>query len=317
MKSFCVSHSRDVDGISSAAMVAAATGAGLLLSDYPVLIRDLRRVPKDAKRFVLCDMGVDAADPGPFLKALGAVASRSKVTYIDHHFISEDTEKRIRELGVEYVHDESECASMLTYSRFREDLPEGAWRVALLGAVTDGMDSSPMASRLMETTDRLHVLAEAGLLSNAVMANRGRPGFAYSVAGALSRMEEPHRVRGVEAAALRQLTSTKDLARLVRSRARKLGGFAYVVVPPAASGNAADLVPGEAGVEVGVSLVRAGDRYMVELRGTSRYGGHLGKAISHVAAQFGGSGGGHRLAAGGNIPAWRKEDFLQALSREV
>lgn len=317
MEAFCVSHSRDVDGISSAALAAAATGAGLLLTDYPTLIRDLGRVPKDAGWFILCDLGMDGADSDPFIAALAEISSRSRVTYIDHHFIAEGAEKRVRDLGVEYVHDESECASMLTYSRFRERLPPEAWRVALLGAVADGMDSSPMASRLMETTDRLHVLAEAGLLSNAVMGNRGKPGFPYSVARALSQMQEPHGVRGVEAAALRQLAETRELARVVRARARKLGGFAYVVLPEKAPGNAADLIPGEVGVEVGVSLTRAGGRYMVELRGTSRYQGHLGKAISRAAAEFGGSGGGHRLAAGGSIPAARRDGFLRSLAQDL
>ncbi|MDG6988415.1 MAG: DHH family phosphoesterase [Nitrososphaerota archaeon] len=312
-KTFCMSHSRDVDGLSSAALAVAATGGDFLLTDYDTLVPDLGRVPKGIDRLVLCDMGVDGSDEGPFVEALGRIASRAAVTYVDHHFLGRRAKRRIEGLGVELVHDESECASMLAYARFKGDLPAVAWQVPLLGAVTDGMDDSPMARRLIEGTDRLHVLAEASLLSNAVLANRGARPFLRTVVRGLSRMAEPHEIKGVEASALRQLRTSRELVRLIGERGRKLRGLAYVVVPEGTSGNVAELIPGAMGAPVGVSLAPAGGRYLVELRGTSSCKAHLGKAISEVAARYGGSGGGHRLAAGGLLPVSSAEDSLKAL----
>ncbi|MDG6985987.1 MAG: hypothetical protein JRM73_04490 [Nitrososphaerota archaeon] len=313
MKTFCISHSRDVDGISSAALVVAATGASYALTDYDTLLSDLKKVPKSAERFVLCDMGVDGSDEGPFIERLAAIASRTAVTYIDHHFLQRRAMRRIEELGVELVHDERECASMLVYSRFKDALPASAWQVSLLGAVTDCMDDSPMSRRLIEGTDRLHVLAEASLLSNAVLAMKGDASFLRTAVRGLSTMAEPHELRGVEAAAFRQLKKSKELVSLISEKGVKLGRLAYVFVPEGTKGNVAELIPGAMDVPVGVSLTKTGGRYVVELRGTSRCRAHLGKAISEVAAKHGGSGGGHRLAAGGNIPASAAEESLKAL----
>ena len=293
--------------------MVAATGGDFLLTDYDTLLSDLGRVPKGVDRLVLCDMGVDGSDEGPFVEALGAIASRAAVTYIDHHLLRRKAERRIEGLGVELVHDEGECASMLTYANFMGALPPAAWQVPLLGAVTDGMDDSPMSRRMIEGTDRLHILAEASLLSNAVLANRGDRAFLRAVVRGLSRMAEPHEIEGVEGAAFRQLRRSKELVRLIAERGRKLRGLAYVVLPEGTRGNVAELIPGAMDVPVGVSLAPAGARYLVELRGTSRCKAHLGKAISEVAAMYGGSGGGHRLAAGGTIPASSAEDSLRAL----
>ena len=71
-------------------------------------------------------------------------------------------------------------------------------------------------------------------------------------------------------------------------------------------------------VRVGVALKEKQEGwYEVSLRSTSECRVHLGKAIGKIAARLGGSGGGHRKAAGCRIPASGMEEMLDALAKKV
>ena len=143
MKAFCISHKKDVDGLGSGAMAVAATGGKIILSDYDDFVDNLKRIPDDADRLVISDIGADSADFEKYLAQMKRIARHADVTHIDHHYMSEAAKKQVRRAGVRLVHDTKECASMLTYRTFEATLPEGARLVALCGAVTDYMDDSP------------------------------------------------------------------------------------------------------------------------------------------------------------------------------
>ncbi len=72
---------------------------------------------------------------------------------------------------------------MLTYSTFKPLLATPSKYLALFGAVTDYLDSSPLAGKMMERFDRQFVLLEATLLSYAI-SNKGQghgiPGEGWS-----------------------------------------------------------------------------------------------------------------------------------------
>ncbi len=318
MKTFCISHVKDVDGLSSAALVIAATGADLLLTGYNDILGNLDRVPEDAEQVVICDIGADVSEADEFVQKLGKLAARSKVTYIDHHYASEETKRRIRRKGVKVVHDVNECASMLTYLTFRKSLPEQAKLVALCGAVTDYMDDSPAAKKLMEQTDRHFVLLEATMLAYALARHGDEPGYPEMVAGELGQMKKPHAIDNVPALALEQLDEVVKLEDEVKKLGRTMGRLAYMETSQQSTGGVAKLLIGAFGVPVGVSLKQKQDGwYEVSLRGTSECRVHLGRTISAIAARLGGTGGGHRRAAGCRVPAARAQDMLRLLSKRV
>ena len=136
MKSVCISHVKDVDGLAAAAIVSAAIGAKVVLSDYEDLLENLSKVD-DFDEFVLCDLGADNSNIDGFLHEMGRLAARGKVTYVDHHFMAASTKRKLAKAGVSLVHDPDECSSMLAYSTFKEKLPARATLLALYGAVTD------------------------------------------------------------------------------------------------------------------------------------------------------------------------------------
>ena len=318
MKAFCISHRKDVDGLGAASIVVAATGAEVLLSDYDDLIANLGLVPEDTEHLVLCDLGTDNADLGAFLKEMKRISAKARVTYVDHHFMTEATRRKLRRAGVRVVHDEKECSSMLAYKTFGAGLPEGARLIALCGAVTDYMDDSPFAKKMMEQADRQFVLLEASMLSYALGRKAGEKGFPEMVVRELSKMKRPHEIEGVLAAAVEQLAEVSRLGALVKESGKRMGRLAYMVTAQYSTGTIAKLLIGAFDVPVGVALKeKEAGWYEVSLRSTSECKVHLGKAIAKISASLGGSGGGHRKAAGCRIPVDKAEKMLGALARLV
>ena len=318
MKAFCISHVKDVDGIGAAALVVAAKRALFLLTDYETLLRDLDRVPKGTTEFVLCDLGTDDSNRDAFVEKMAALASRCRVTYVDHHYLPEATKRALARSGVTIVHDAEECASMLCYKTFRDSLPKESLDIALYGAVTDYMDSSPLAKRLMEKTDRQFILAEATLLSHAIGRMGDKEGFPEMVARELSRMKKPHEIDRVGELALLQLREATRISEEVKRRGRRMGNLAYMRTTEYSTGNVAKLLIGAFDVPVAASFKEKQKGWCeVSLRGTSECKVHLGKTIGRIALQLGGSGGGHKVAAGCHIPAARVQSMLRALSEKV
>jgi len=318
LKAFCISHRKDVDGLGSGAMAVAATGGKILLTDYDDFVNNLRKVPDDANSLVITDVGADSADFPLYLNEIKRIARHAEVTHIDHHYMSPRAKSQVREAGVHLVHDVTECASMLTYKTYRHILPERARLIALCGAVTDYMDDSPMAKRLMEQGDRHFVLLEATLLSEALGLKGAEEGFPEMLVGELSKMKHPHEIRGVPEAAIEQLRREAHLGELVKSRGKKMGHLAYMVTDEYSTGSVAKLLIGAFEVPVGVAMKEQQQGwYEVSLRSTTEARIHLGKTIGRISARLGGSGGGHRKAAGCRVPVSEADEMLKALAAKV
>ena len=318
LKAFCISHAKDVDGIGAAAIVVAATGAEVLLSDYTSLMKDLDKVPSEVDRFILCDLGSNDSNLVEFVSKMRRIASRSEVTYIDHHFMSAALKRMLKTAGVRVIHNELECSSMLVYDTYRGVLPERARMLALLGAVTDYLDGSPMASRMMEQADRQFVLLEATMLAYAVAKEGSEEGFREMIVHELSRMRYPHEIEGVPGYAVKQLSDFVKLGEEVKSKGKRLGRLAYMMTSQHSTGSVAKLLIAAFEVPVGVALREEEDGWSeASLRCTSECKVHLGKAINRISCRLGGSGGGHRKAAGCRIPTGRTKEMLEMLGRKV
>ena len=317
MKTVCVSHVKDVDGLCSAAIVRAATGAEVILTDYGKVLAALGTISDGAKRVIVCDLGTDAGESDEFVARLASFARRGEAAYVDHHFLPRRVKRSIEGAGVRLVHDTNECSSVLAFQTFRDLLPAEAERLALFGAVTDDMDGAPAASRMMEQTDRGFVLLEATLLSNALSFRGESPGFQESMVSELAKMKQPHEIEGVVEYAVRQLAVSASLSKEVRRKGKRMGRLAFVETSEYSSGNVARWLMGAFGVPVGVAIRKRNGLAEVELRGTSDCRVHLGKTIGPIAFELGGSGGGHRLACGCHVPEGKEMKMLAELSKVV
>jgi len=318
MKVYCVSHRKDVDGLGSGSLSVAATGGKIILSDYDDFVENLKRIPDDADRVVISDIGADSAEFPDYLAQMKRLARHADVTHIDHHYMSEDAKRQVRKAGVHLVHDTTECASILTYKTFKDLLPERARLIALCGAVTDYMDDSPVAKKMMEQGDRQFVLLEATLLSLALARKAEEEGFTEMVVTELSKMKHPHEIAGVPQAAIEQLEREAKLGEFVKKEGKKKGNLAYMVTTQYSTGNIAKLLIGAFEVPVGVAMKeKQGGWYEVSLRSTSECRVHLGRTIGKIASRLGGSGGGHKKAAGCRVPVSGAVEMLDALAKKV
>jgi RecJ-like exonuclease len=318
MNTLCISHVKDVDGISAAAIVKAATGASVLLTDHDDLMGHLESIPNDIDQLILCDMGLGSSAKERFVDRLVSLSRRMKVTYIDHHYLPATERKKIDKSGIRLFHDTRECASMLSYIAFKGSVPEEARNLALYGAVTDYLDTSPMGRQLMEKTDRQFTLAEATLLSHAVGKKGSSNGFPEMLVEELAEMKKPHEIDGVGGLALEQLQDMTKLAKKVARLGRKMDRLAYMKTSQHSTGNIAHLLIGAFDVPVGVSFKEKKKGWCeVSFRSTSECRVHLGRTIGVVAQRLGGSGGGHRKAAGCRIPALKLEEMLLEMNARV
>lgn len=318
MPNHCISHGKDVDGLSSAALVLAARGGSFRVTDYDELFDELDAIPAGTDSLVMCDLGTDTAKFDRFSSKLTELSRKMSVTYIDHHFLSPELQARLRALPITFVHDPSECASMLTYLTLRPSLPESASYLALFGAVTDYMDSSPHATKVMERFDRQYVLLQSTLLSYAIANNAGEYSYLDLLVRELASMKRPSAIENVPTLALRQAEVMAELETVVGQKGVKLGRLAYMETAESSTGNVAKLLLGAFDVVVGVSFKKKdGDRAEMSLRGTSECRVHLGQTISEIASRHAGNGGGHQKAAGCSVPVTEVTPLLNELAQRV
>ncbi len=319
MSTFCISHSKDVDGIGSAALVVAARGAEFKLTGYNSIMDDLDLVPEGIEEFVLCDIGTDRSRTPVFVKKLGGLAKRCKVTYIDHHYLEENSKRKLRRAGVRLIHDVKECASMLTYRTLRNELPEEAKNIALYGAVTDYMDTSPMSKKMMEKSERHSILLEATLLSSSMAMMGDDVSYPRLLVEELSKMKQPHEIDDVAKHAIDQMKQTIVVAREVKRKGKMMDRIAYIETDEQATGNVAKLLLGAFDAPVGVAFREKDEKgwYEVSFRGTSECRVHLGRVVGRLVGRYGGSGGGHKLSAGCRIPKEGLLELLQELNKKV
>jgi single-stranded-DNA-specific exonuclease len=318
MPHHCISHIKDVDGVSSAALVVAARGGSFRLTDYDDLLKEIESVPAEATGVTICDLGTNASNFPEFLAKLAALARRVPVTYIDHHYLADESKQEILKTGVELRHDVSDCASMLTYSRYQDELPEAARLLALYGAVTDYMDTSANASKMMETLDRQFVLLECTLLSYALARNGRDHSYAERLVKELAAMKAPHSIDDVGTEALAQAEVVRLLSEEVRTKGTRLGRLAYMKTSESATGNVAKLLLGAFDVSVGVAYKeKGGGTAEFSLRRTSESKVHLGREIGTIAQRHGGSGGGHEKAAGCSVPDSEIQGLLADLEARL
>ena len=318
MKKLCLSHVKDIDGLSSAALVRAATGSEFRLTDYDTLFDELNGIRAGVTELVVCDLGTDKSRFAEFSGTLRRLSERLRITYIDHHYISPEDKAVLKALPITLVHNVNECAGMLTYLHFRESLPEEAKAVALYAAVTDYMDNSTNAKRIMETYDRHFVLLESTLLSYALAFEGKDPEYPYMLVRQLAKMRPPHQIPGVAESALKQANVTVRLAKQVKREGAKLRNVAYIETKQGSTGGVAKLLLGAFGTPVGVAYRnKPGGRSEMSLRCTSACRVHLGQTIGAIAAKHGGSGGGHARAAGCTVPTADVKEVLRELDTAV
>jgi hypothetical protein len=309
----CISHGEDADGITCAALLKRMKEAHPILVTYDDLKDSLRGIQPPLDELYLCDLNVRE----DLVEEILRIAGFSKVTVVDHHPAADGVLERLEEAGVEVVHDPRDCASVLLYNRFRDDLGRKAGRMAAYAAWADQFEDGPIAENLLREYDRQSVQHEGLLLAHA-LPQRSTPEFRARVLGAISRLEPPHRTPGIPGAAMEHLEETSRLIEVLTGMAKRLDVLAYIQAEEGMSiGTVAGLITDAVGTNVGLCYRLNGTLVNLSLRSRRGRPYHLGEITRRIATGLGGFGGGHKRASGASIPGKSLDRFLEEFDEEL
>ena len=321
-KIICVSHKEDADGISSAALIKQAFGGDSVLVDYPGMVDalELLRNDKKLKKLFICDLGLNKQINDNFVELLTELRKkRVSVTYIDHHDIDSKVITKLKKIKVKLIHDISECTSVLVYDTFKKKLSEHSSFIAACGAITDYMENKPVASKLLQMYDRQFALVNATVLTYNIVGHQKDPDYLLYLVDELSESKFPHQIPNTFEFAQIQVGKLAEIMLNVRKSMKVSKNLAHMEVLDSGASGAVNFVLGFSGKDVGIAYKERVDKgiYAVSVRGSPSCKTHLGRLLSSVAADLGGSGSGHDKACGAVIPKRKMKKFLQEMNSRL
>ena len=321
-KILCVSHKEDADGISSAALIKQAFGGDTILVDYPGMMDELEALRNDVKlkKLFICDVGLNKQTNDSFVDLLTELRKkRISVTYVDHHDIDPKVSTKLKKINVNLIHDISECTAVLVYDAFKKKLSEHSTFIAVCGAITDYMENRPIASKLLQMYDRQFALVNATVLTYNIVGHQKDPDYLLYLVDELSESKFPHELPNTYEFAQIQVGKLAEIMSKVRKSMKVSKNLAHMEVLDSGASGAVNFVLGFSGKDVGIAYKERTDKgiYAVSVRGSPSCKTHLGKLVSTVSSELGGSGGGHDKACGAVIPKDKMKKFLQEMDSRL
>lgn len=310
MTVYAIVHGDDVDGLTCGAFLRRLTGCSVYMANYDNLEHALGMVTPPVKTLYVCDLNIREA----LLPELLRIREFADVNIIDHHQMSDELMARLNDAGIGVVLDTRDCAGVLVYDTFRDELgPEGA-RIAAYAAISDMFEDGPLASQILAKIDRKFAQHEAQILTHALSMNQTID-FKRTVIEKLSRYGYPHRIPGAVDLAVQCLEEMTDMKERISAAAVQVGRMAYMEsVDDYSTGGIANLIIDTLGVDVGVGYKVNDDHANISLRGELMLEEHLGDISSDLGEKYRGFGGGHQRASGVKIPKEHLEAFLADLA---
>jgi single-stranded-DNA-specific exonuclease len=325
----CLSHKEDVDGVSSAALIKAAFRAKIvILVDYANVISKLEELAalssapkKKIHGIFICDLGLSKKNEQKFKDIVGKIVSNgTEVTYIDHHDLSSETAISLMKIGVKLIHTFEECTSVQIYNKFKTKLERHSAFVAAAAALTDYMESKPLASSIVPRFDKQFLMLEATALSYMISASQRDDKFLIKIVNALAKMKYPHEIKGGFSLAEKYVKRLSEAVKSIEKSIVKLDNLAYVYSTLELSASTiVNFVLGssEKPVAMVFKLKNNINSYIISIRASQDCKVHVGRLVNDIASDLGGSGGGHDKACGAVIPEDKLEEFIESLNRRI
>jgi single-stranded-DNA-specific exonuclease len=323
--SICMSHKEDADGICSATLIKAAFDVQkVILVDYANLIAKLEKVAtSDSKieQLFICDLGLSKKNEQKFIELLSKIThSGGEVIYIDHHDVGKEIIQLLKKSGVTLIHTIDECTSIQIYNKYKKKLPEHAALFAAMGALTDYMETKPIASSIVPRFDRQFLMLESTTLSYMISASQHDNDFLTKIVDTMAKMKYPHDIKGGFEIVEKYVKKVANAVDSVRESVVKLSNIAYAPSTiDLSSSMLVNFVLGSSGKPAAMVYKFKDDikSYVVSIRGSANCKAHLGRLTNEIASELGGSGGGHDRACGAVIPKDRLQEFIKALDSKI
>lgn len=321
-KVVCLSHMEDADGICAAALVREAYGGESVLVDYPGMMNALEMLVQDEKlkTLVICDVGLAKNNQDKFVDILSSLRKkRISITYIDHHDIDPEIVKRLEKVKVKVIHDTNECTTVQVYDAYKSKLSDHSSFIAACAAITDYMEDRPKGAKLLQIYDRQFALISATVLTYNIVGHQKDPDYLLYLVEVLSESKYPHEIPNSFEFAQIQVEKLAGMIAKVKKSLKTMKNLGYMEILDAGASGAVNFVLGLSGKEVGVAYKERVDHgiYAVSIRGSKSCKVHLGRLVNSLAAEFGGSGGGHDKACGAVIPKAKILAFVKELNSRL
>jgi oligoribonuclease NrnB/cAMP/cGMP phosphodiesterase (DHH superfamily) len=307
LKVHAIVHGDDVDGLTCGAFLKRIFDFEPYLANYDNLENALEKVQPPLDTLFICDLNLrEALEP-----LLLRIINFAEVRIIDHHQMEEPFRTRLLENGFIIRLETDDCASILTYDTYKENLGVEGARLAAYAAISDMFENGPIASNILSKMDRKFAQHEAQILTHALSVDQTMD-FKRLVIKELSEYNYPHRIPGAVEAAVRCLEEMTQIKEMIAAHTIVHGRIAYMeAVGEQSTGAVANLIMDTLGVDVGLSYKPNSEYVNVSLRGEKALSEHLGDIAKHLGEKYNGFGGGHQRASGVKIPKENLELFLR------
>jgi single-stranded-DNA-specific exonuclease len=328
LKSICISHKEDVDGLVSAALIQNALKVkNIFLADYPSLLNILDyvisicRKNKKFTRVIICDLGLNKKNQDVFIEKIQYLISNNiQIVYIDHHYLEYPIKDKLVNIGVKLFHNVEECTSVQIYYLCKNKLNSKYSFYASAAALTDYMESRPLANILVSKYDRTFLMLESCFLSYIISSSQKNIDFLKYVSKSISIFKLPHELKNGFILVKQFSDKISKALSVIESKIIKLDNIAYLNHDlDLASSMIVNFVLGLSGKHVGIAfkLKENINSYVLSIRGSKELSVHLGKLVNDLSSELNGSGGGHDKACGAVIPQENMDLFLSKFDKLI
>jgi RecJ-like exonuclease len=310
-KTLILTHG-DSDGICSGAIAKTAYPDAYVYFTNPVNLLDKLRLIEDVKTLIICDIAIDERNCSELHTALNRFAEKCDFYFIDHHPLPENCEKESW-----FYHDVEACSSELTYRLFEERLDRDMRRVAIYGAIGDFCDNTPHVKNWVRDWDKRSLYFQAGTLIQAIIHKGKEYEFKRELLEPLSNDIIPSNIPDLLELAREAAINEEEIRLFVKENVEVLRNSAYIVNTNNSISKAAIYAASYGRREVGIAAEYRERKGAYELSIRSRGEVDVNRLLRSIAPGFGGSGGGHPLAAGARIPENSLNAFLRAFDKAL
>jgi len=304
----------DTDGICSAAIAFAANPDAHIFFTHPYGLAEDLDTAGDDDNVIICDIALSENHLVRVLQRFTSIAEKGKLTYIDHHPLPETVSKDL--MPGRMVHSLDSSTSELAYSLFQSALEPFQARLAIFGAIGDNQDNTILIQQLLKRWDKRTLYFESGVLIQGIEGQKRNYELKRRIVSNLAHNMPPSADNQLIELAVQQTRLEESAIRKLVTHVQVMGRIAYTFNFPFSLGKTAIYAAGLTDATVGVACEEWKDMVDVSLR-TFSMEVDLNRLLRLIAPKLGGSGGGHKMAAGARIPKEKIKAFLNELNKHL
>jgi RecJ-like exonuclease len=315
METTILTHA-DADGICAGAIALARFPSSKVFFTKPVSVcSDLAETRAD--RIVIADIAINKAEQKEFVRIVNE--SPARILYFDHHPLSKETRKKLEQNLDLFVHDTGASASELIYRHYQREMPKEMVWPALYGAIGDYSENTDFVRKNIINWDRRMINFEVSTISLGTKNDEFSTYDAKrNIVKTLAAGKPPSDIEGLVQSAKEAVKREFQLYKLVKKKAKSRGRVGYITDTPSFGfrGPSALFTATVTGKPVGLCIYRR-EKYLDVTMRARDYTIPLNILAERASQAVGGSGGGHKNAAGAKIPFGTMDTFLKALNSQL